>query len=168
MTDHAGLLLAIAQISIAFAGFSGVIAAFSKFRLHQDVTVFRVRLMVGASLSGLLFSLLPFVPMQYGASETASWRIAAGFMAATGFVFPFVALGRARKLYKAGLIRTQAFSAFTNVGSTIITLSLAAVALGFLKQYAAAIYVTALYFTLILCSFYFLMQMLAIDLDKSD
>lgn len=168
MTDHATLLVAIAQIAIAFAGFSGVIAAFSKFRLHQDVTVFRVRLMVGAGLSALLYSLLPFLPAAFGAGEALSWRISSGVMALGGFIFPFLALKPARRLYKAGLIRTQPFSIFTNIGSTILTLSLTAVAAGFLSKYAAAIYLTALFFTLILCAFYFLMQMFAIELDPDD
>lgn len=168
MADSAGLLLAMAQIAIAFAGFSGVIAAFSKFKLHHDVTVFRVRLMVVAGLSALVFSLFPFLPPAFGASEALSWRIASGVMALAGFIFPFFALAPARRLYKAGLIHTQPFSVFTNVGSTIFTLSLTAVAAGFIPQYAEAIYLSAIFFTLILCAFYFLMQMFAIELDPDD
>jgi hypothetical protein len=46
MTEHADLLRTIAQISIAFAGFAGVIAAFGRFHLAPEATAFRVMIAV--------------------------------------------------------------------------------------------------------------------------
>lgn len=168
MTEHSGLLLACAQIAVALAGFSGVVAAFSKFRLHPAATAFRVRLMVAASLSTVLFSLAPFVPMLFGAGEQASWRICSAVMALGGAAFPFWAVRSARRLYKAGILHTQPVTIVTNIIGGALTIALFASAAGLIEGRQAAIYVAALYFTLTLCAYYFLMQMFAIDLGKDD
>ena len=65
MVDQADLLQTIAEISIAFAGFAGVVAAFGKFRLAPEAALFRIRLMVVVALlagaTGLIETLTPAI-----------------------------------------------------------------------------------------------------------
>jgi uncharacterized membrane protein YdfJ with MMPL/SSD domain len=165
MPPQSDLLIAIAQISIAFAGFSGVIASFSKFRLHADVTRFRVQLIVVAGLSTVIFSLLPFLPALFGVDEELGWRLCCAVLFVVGVVFPYFAVKRARELYRAGLLHTQAFTIVYNLIGVAITAALFFSAAGPLSHLGAAVYITSLVFTLFLCAYYFFMQMFAIDLD---
>jgi hypothetical protein len=107
MTEHADLLRTIAQISIAFAGFAGVIAAFGRFHLAPEVTVFRVRMMVGVALVTLLYSLAPFPPMALGLSESYNWRISAALLGTGLVAFYARTWTRLKPLFRAGLLDTQ-------------------------------------------------------------
>jgi hypothetical protein len=41
--DSSAQLAVYAQLGVGFAGFAGVIGAYSRFRIHVEATVFRVR-----------------------------------------------------------------------------------------------------------------------------
>jgi hypothetical protein len=68
-------LLTVAEISMIFAGFSGILMVLRRRpEGWLPVELLALRLMVGSSLSALLFSFVPVVLFQLGASGTALWR----------------------------------------------------------------------------------------------
>ena len=74
--ENADALLTIAEISIAFAGFTSIAVLFrgrSSRWLPQDA--FRFQAMLATSFCALLFSALPIVVHSYGPTESASWGI---------------------------------------------------------------------------------------------
>jgi len=164
MREHSDLLLTIAEISIAFAGFASVVAAFSRFRLEAEAAIFRVRLMVIVSLSTLLFALLPLLPPKFGASEAASWQISAMIIAVIIIALSLWAWRRLKPLYSIGLIHTQKITAVWYTCTAILIAGLIASAVGLLAELAPAIYLSTLFFGLVLCSFYFIMLIAAVSL----
>jgi len=166
MVDQAELLQTIAQISIAFAGFAGVVAAFSKFRLAPEAAIFRVRLMVVVALVTLLFSLFPFLPPKFGLSASASWRLSAFLLGIIIFSLSLWSWSDLRPLYQAGLLKTQKITAAWYLFSALLIVALFLSASGLINSIAPAIYLTGLFFGLALCSFYFVMLMIDVELEK--
>jgi hypothetical protein len=71
----AEVLTVIAEISIALAGFSGIVVAFRQRGIeawpeHERV---RLRFMLGVACVTLLFSLLPFVPHHLAVQHSVTW-----------------------------------------------------------------------------------------------
>lgn len=76
-------LLAIAEVGVALAGFTGVIGALG-MREHtalSEAARLQVWLMLEFSLGTVFFSLLPFAPANFGAADTLIWSISSGVMA---------------------------------------------------------------------------------------
>ncbi len=105
--EQAGLLQALAQIAVAFAGFAGVIGAFNRFATDVRVTAFRVRGMVALALFALLVTLAPLAVAGFGAGEDAVWRIATGFSAVLGVLLYAFLLREVLPLFRQRLLRTQ-------------------------------------------------------------
>lgn len=166
MIDEADLLQTIAQIAIAFAGFAGVVAAFSKFQLAPEAAIFRVRLMVVIALAVLLFSLFPFLPPKFGLSESATWRLSASLLGIVVLIVAFWSWRRLKPLYQAGLLRTQKITVLWYSAGALLVVGLFGSAAGLFGSLAAAIYIAGLFFSLVLCSFYFIMLMIAVELEK--
>jgi hypothetical protein len=82
--EGSDVLIVIAEVSVAFAGFAGIVAVFRRRDLEEwaplDAT--RFRFMVECSLANILFALLPFVFHHLGASPTLTWSACSGLMAA--------------------------------------------------------------------------------------
>jgi hypothetical protein len=97
-------LLAIAEVGVALAGFTGVIGALG-MRDHaamSDAARLQVWLMLEFSLGTVFFALVPFAPANFGAAETTIWSISSGLMTAFMLVH-FLTLGpRIRELIKRG------------------------------------------------------------------
>jgi hypothetical protein len=165
MIDEADLLQTIAQISLAFAGFAGVVAAFSKFRLAPEAAIFRVRLMVVIALAILLFSLFPFLPPKFGVTELATWRLSAFLLSIVVLIIAFWSWRHLKPLYQAGLLKTQKITVVWYSAGALLCVGLLGSAAGLFGSLASAIYVTGLFFSLALCSFYFVMLMIAVELD---
>jgi len=73
--QYAGLLQTIAVISMGFAGFAALVSTLSRVSMDPKARVHRVRTMVLISLFALLFSLFPFLPAAFDASEETTWRL---------------------------------------------------------------------------------------------
>jgi Kef-type K+ transport system membrane component KefB len=76
----------MAEVAVAFAGFASVVGIFAGRSGHQAsrIDANRLRTMLTCSLSVVALSLVPFVPLGYGVSESASWRMSsAAVLAAT-------------------------------------------------------------------------------------
>ncbi|MEJ2132860.1 MAG: hypothetical protein P8Y95_14845, partial [Gammaproteobacteria bacterium] len=78
------ILETIAEISVAFAGFTGVVAAFGRgsaapWTLGDRL---RFRVMLSTSLAALLFALLPFILFHLGVRGESLWTLSSVFLAA--------------------------------------------------------------------------------------
>ncbi len=84
------VLTVIAEIGVALAGFSGIVVALRQRSVESWSVpeVLRLRLMLYASVSALLFALLPFAPHHLGASPAVTWSASSLVLAALfGFVW---------------------------------------------------------------------------------
>jgi hypothetical protein len=77
MNDHSDLLLTMAEVAVAFAGFASITVL---FRGRSDgkwaiPDVFRYGAMLRGSLCACLFSLLPVVLLRAGVSEYWTWPL---------------------------------------------------------------------------------------------
>ena len=83
--DDRDVLLAVAEISAAFAGFATIAAVFGS-RSDQDVdshVLARFRTLLIYSLSAIVLCFVPFIPFWYGYSAESTWYISSWFLAAT-------------------------------------------------------------------------------------
>jgi len=72
----------MAEVSVALAGFTGVVAAFGQRRGHwTPIDTLRFRVMLFTSLSALVLSILPFAVHHLGAEPSATWTISSGLLA---------------------------------------------------------------------------------------
>jgi hypothetical protein len=156
-----------AQLAVGFAGFAGVIGAFSRFRIHAQATAFRVRAMVGIALMEVVFSLLPPLISAFGATQADTWRISCGVLAGLSSILLVVLVRQASILYRVGRLFRRAAYVLALVAVMLIG-PLYAVAAGALPDHAAAIYFAMLFFGMVMCAYHFTMLMAAIELDESD
>ena len=70
-------LSALAEVSVAFAGFSGIVAAFRRHNPGEwsPLDRFRFRFMVEFSLATLALSLVPFFLSELGLPESRVWSL---------------------------------------------------------------------------------------------
>jgi hypothetical protein len=86
-------LSVLAEVSVAFAGFSGIVTVFRR-RNPGDwspLDRFRFRFMVEFSLATLFLALAPFFASELGLSERGVWSLCSALLAVGGGVY----LGRA-------------------------------------------------------------------------
>lgn len=167
MTEYRELLEILAQVFIAFAGFAGVIAAFSTIRLSPEATAFRLRALVAVALFSLVVSLLPFLVGAFGASDVASVRISA-FVAALGMSgFTVWVIRELLALYSARLLDTQVYAVLLIGVGVLAIFALFAVSVGLLEEKASAVYLCGLFINLVLCSYYFIMVIFAVEMKTT-
>ena len=75
-----GILVAIAELAIGIAGFSGVVVALGSRTGERWSPVTRIRmvLLLSVSLSAAMFSLLPLVLDEAGLTAERAWSISSG------------------------------------------------------------------------------------------
>ncbi len=91
MMDEINQLLTIAEISVALAGFAGIIATF-QFRQPGAIKrghVLALSMIVNISLVGALFAVLPLIFLNYGIAEQQVWAICSALVAANISTFMF-------------------------------------------------------------------------------
>jgi hypothetical protein len=137
--EGSDVLIVIAEVSVAFAGFAGIVAVFRQRDLVEwpplDAT--RFRFMVECSLTTILFALLPFVFHHLGASPTATWSACSGLMAATFAGVFVIASFRMRRLRSQGSGPSPALLRFVQA-VTLLTLALLvlnALSIGFTAEF---------------------------------
>jgi hypothetical protein len=84
--DHSDQLLTFAELAIALAGFSGIIATY-QFKQEEYVSRGRVlglSMIVNISLLAALFSVLPLALLNLGFSERSVWAFSSGL---AGFIW---------------------------------------------------------------------------------
>ncbi len=146
--EYGDLLLTVAEVAVAFAGFASLVSVLSSpsTQDHPLVQSIRFRAMVTMSLIVVAFSLVPFVPFLLGVSPSVSWRISSALFFLSGLAGTIngvrhVAIGRATVgSPKGGSVRVVVvFGAVA-----VALLLLGANALGFTAAAAPGIYAAAL------------------------
>lgn len=150
------LLLVIAQLSVAFAGFASLASALSS-RNHGDETrvdAGRLINMLIVSLCTTMLALVPFIPVLFGFSEALVWRTSAATAVATLVLFAPGVVMRIRRM--------KQYAGFSNP-SNVVNLGLAAIAavgfsscaLGLPALKPSASYVAGLAALLLTCAIVF-------------
>ena len=85
--DIDALLLGLAEVSVAFAGFSGVVAALGRKAEWTDIERYRFTNLVTVSIATALFSFLPMVISLYETAVALRWSLSGVFL--TVFVVAF-------------------------------------------------------------------------------
>jgi MFS family permease len=120
-SNESDVLLVIAQLSVAFAGFASLASALSD-RSHRDETrvdAGRLINMLIISLCTAMLALAPSIPMLFGLAEQLVWRSSAAIAFVTLVLFAPGVLMRTKRMKKY-----VGFSIRTNV----VNMSLAAIA----------------------------------------
>ena len=117
--EDAELLLTIAEIAVAFAGFSGLVTILGQrsSRVDPKLVEHTLRAMILTSLLAVSFSLFPFLPYRLGASAEATWRISAGAFALAQVAYLINTGIRRRSLARSGV--HGAFSAHTRFAAAL-------------------------------------------------
>lgn len=159
--------LAMAQIAVAFAGFAGVIGAFSRFTTNARVVAFRVRTMVALSLHALMIALVPFALAAVGMSSEWVWRASCGYAAIQATVVQCVLIAQGVPLFRERLLKTGYINLVWNVAGALVVVLLYFIAFGALSAAAAAkIYVAAIVYVVLVCAYSFLMLILSVKFDE--
>jgi hypothetical protein len=165
--EGSDVLLAICEVSIAFAGFTSIVGVLGKRGGHWDAEdSFRLWLMIESSLATLFFSLLPFVLHHFALTETAVWGFSSGAMAAFLVVHMAVIGPRVRSLSRSGQWSTRRFEPLIGVGitSTFSVQSLNVIGIGFERSFGA--YLLGLILLLALASMHFVALLVAVHLSE--
>jgi hypothetical protein len=97
-------LSVLAEVSVAFAGFSGIVTVFRRPDPDDWTPLdrFRFRFMVEFSLATLFLSLAPFFAVELGVSEDAVWSACSVALAAGSGIYLFRAVRRVGRLLALG------------------------------------------------------------------
>ena len=103
------ILLTIAEVAVAFAGFSSLVGILGQRSSLDDPRVLgvRMRTMLLSSLIVVGFALLPLVMVRYGATAEVVWRSSSVAFSAVGVAFFAWVLLSLRALGRAALTRTR-------------------------------------------------------------
>ena len=93
------ILQTTAEVSVALAGFTGVIAAFGQRGGRWTIiNTLRFQVMLNASLAALFFSILPVAVHHMGAAPNITWAMSSGLLALYFVIMPSVDYRRARRI----------------------------------------------------------------------
>jgi hypothetical protein len=156
--DIDALLLGLAEVSIAFAGFSGVVAALGRRVQWTDVERYRFTNLVTISTGAALFSFLPMVVSLYEIAAALRWSLSGVLLAVfvVGFLVNRVRVG-------AKIARTpgqvSVWVSWVFMLSLLIIAVLQAIGLA-VHHLADALYVTSLLILLMLAAVQFVVFVL--------
>lgn len=102
------VLLTIAEVAIAFAGFGSIVVVFGQRTSGRwsRADLFRLAAMIQASLITLLFAFLPICLSFLGVREPAAWVAASILLAGVVSLLTFVSHLRARRPLRCGRFAT--------------------------------------------------------------
>jgi len=157
LLNEQGQLVVIAEVGIALAGFSSLMAILGSRPAEADVVMDRIRLLASlvASLSTTAFALFPIVLGNFLSDPESVWRGASAL--SLGIILPYRVYSmldarRSRRLFGSRGLR--AFAAYLLVaGGDLLFIT---VLFGVAASHAAGLYVLALYFGLLLAGITFL------------
>ncbi len=143
-------LLTIAEIAIATIGFAGIVSALrpSSSWLADAMHRLRLRLMVEASASVMIFAFLPFVLSGLVGSERI-WAFGSGVIAVTSPLLVGSIYVRQRRLFGSGLIReTILFDTSVVITAVLVEITLILNCLGVLFESRFSAYLVGVLFPL--------------------
>ena len=153
--DHRDILLTLAEISVAFAGFSGVVAVFGRRDPGTWSFADRVRffMLVHASLSSLLLCIVPFGLLALNVAEASVWRSLSAVFVLNIIVVGFLFIRRflAASSSERAEFTLIVFPVFFAIIASVLVLSIYNVAVGA----TFGPFLVALIFLLVYSSFLF-------------
>ena len=163
-------LLTIAEIAIATIGFAGIMSALRTSSSHSSDAMhrLRLRLMVEASASVMVFAFLPFVLLGLVDSEKI-WTLGSGILAITSPLLVGSIYVRQRRLFGTGLIReTLLFDTFVVVMAVVVEIALVMNFLGMIFESHFAAYLLGVLFPLGVAVAMFIRAIFASDAIERD
>jgi hypothetical protein len=153
------VLHTLAEVSIAFAGFSGIVGVFGGgSNLSEGERTFRVRMMIVGSLSAFFGSLLPIALGQFEAMGPFVWVICCPLFATFVVLMSLDVYRRTAALASHGNYSRPWFRPVIYAGSSLAALSLIGATFGLLPGHS--IYILAIIWQLALASLQFLLLVL--------
>jgi hypothetical protein len=163
-------LLTISEIAIATIGFAGIMSALRPKSSHAADAMhrLRLRLMVEASASVMIFAFLPFVLMGLVDSERI-WALGSGVLATTSPLLVGSIYVRQRRLFGTGLIReTLLFDTSVVVLAVMVEIVLVVNCLGALFEPRFSAYLLGVLFPLAVAVAMFIRAIFASDAIEND
>jgi hypothetical protein len=81
------LLVTIAQLALALAGFTSMVTAFMKRPGKlTHIEVYRISVLLGGAFSAMFLALVPLLFVQFGLDGETLWRTSSGVMALSGAI----------------------------------------------------------------------------------
>lgn len=159
-TDY---LETIAEISVAFAGFAGIVGVFGRSTLAPETQVWRVRTMILTSLLTLLAALLPILIGQFRAADALVWRVSALALALITAAQLFAVAGsRPSSVPFRPHIRQPMTMVLLFLTCSSVLLQ-SSIALGLLLDTAAPLYSVGVSYLLLLSAYHFFRLIQAIQ-----
>lgn len=160
-------LFTVAEVAVAFAGFAGLVTVLTQRlgKTEREFDIVRFRDMLLLSLIAAAFSLLPTLPLAFGASDETTWRLSALLFLLAWSAFGLQGLVAGFRLSRAG---TRPFSQplfWSNLVihvPAMIALLLVAVDATLVQDVRPAVYLAALFAMLYLAGAYFLALFIAL------
>ena len=157
--QHSDLLMTMAEVSVAFAGFTGVVGVFGIqiSKTSHERQIFLIGAMIGFSLITALFSFAPLILSTLGIPDVLVWRIASGLLAVAVIAWTAFGSFEARRLEKLG---EQPLPLLSNPVQGVIMLvllgSLFANAVGLFATRTSGVYVMGTFTPLVYAGVYFM------------
>lgn len=154
--QHQDLLLTIAEVSAAFAGFSGVVGVFRERaqKLEAQLQLHRLTQMIATSLSALAMSVTPFLIAAFGVPEPVVWRISSMLYALFATILTARGMTRGHAFTQVGLTSVRTTQVIVWLTIVIVGISILN-GLGVFSSRTSAFYLVALFWTLGLSGFFF-------------
>lgn len=167
--EGSDVLLAISEISIAFAGFTSIVGVFGH-RVGErwsPENSLRLWLMIESSIATLFFSLLPFVLHHLSFGEAIVWGVSSGTMTAFLLLHSAVVGRKLRSLYRADQWSTRHLESLVGgfIFATIVVQSLNVLGVGFHRSLGA--YLLGLILLLSLASMHFVALIVVVHSSMS-
>jgi hypothetical protein len=160
---HSELLSTLAEVSIVFAGLTGVVGMLG-FRSDNPVLhgqLYQIGAMIGFSLIAALFSIVPLLLSAIGLADVAVWRTSSLGLLAALLGWTAVGMTRLRDLRKSGYRGPRVLPKLMNALTVIVFLVLLASAAGFLGHHAGGVYLICVFVPLVYAAFFFLRAFLS-------
>ena len=167
--QHSELLSTMAEVSIVFAGFTGVVGMLGLRSDNQRIhgQLYQVGAMTGFSLIAALFSLVPLLLSAAGLSDAAVWRSSSVGLLAALLGWGILGALRMRHLRGSGIhLRTDLSAKLMQLLIVPVFVALFAIVAGFLGSRAGGIYLLCVFVSLLYAAFFFLRVFLSIRVDE--
>jgi predicted membrane protein len=140
--QNADFFQTLSQISVAFAGFAGVVNTLGRSTLDPKARAFRIRSLIGWSLFALFFSMFPFIVSQFGISEPKIWRLCSAFLAISQTVGTAIVWYMLIPLYREGRLDSKSIAIFISFVTVLDVVLLLINSIGFFSEvnFSAGIY----------------------------
>ena len=168
--QHTELLSTLAEVSIVFAGFTGVVGMLG-FRSDSSEIhgqLYQIGAMIGFSLIAALFSIVPLLLGAIGLSDGTVWRASSVGLLAALIGWTIVGTIRMRDLRSSGYRGPRTLPRIMNWLTVLVFLVLFANAVGGLGPHTAGAYLLCVFVPLAYATFFFLRAFLSANGQQAD